>query len=382
MKHKHASLRMALAVGTLLPVLAVPMVTSAYAASTTETAVAVHGLYLRSTAQLNNWNQIAYLPSQSQMTVLSASASWLKVELASGKIGFVLDKPYYVSTTQTTTPVPHKSGTNSTPLQTEATVLHAAYLKSSTHLGTSNELQLVPAGTIMTVLAQTTYWLHVQLPDGQTGYITADHYYTSTPAQQASTAGQGSGATDATGNNGSPGSVVTSNAGSGNAGSQTTTASQSTFTSLPPGVRMDPNITPIAGLSDTSAQKFAAVLSVAQSKLGTPYIWGHNEDRGQYGFDCSNFVEYVFHHALGYLFSTSSRTQFYSVGTPVSLSQMRPGDLLFFSDNSNSTGTAHVGIYIGNGEMIQEGGGLGKVGYLSVTSGYWAHHLVAAHRLF
>jgi len=147
-------------------------------------------------------------------------------------------------------------------------------------------------------------------------------------------------------------------------------------------VHLDPNITPDVPLDASYTQKFAAVLAVAQSKLGTPYIWGHNEDRGQYGFDCSNFVEYVFHHALGYLFSTSSRTQFYSVGTAVPLSQMRPGDLLFFSDNSNPTGTAHVGIYIGNGQMIQEGGGLRQVGVLSVSTGYWANHLVAAHRLF
>lgn len=145
----------------------------------------------------------------------------------------------------------------------------------------------------------------------------------------------------------------------------------------PPGVRVERGFKPIAPLSASLSAKEAAVMQVAQSKLGTPYIWGHNEDRGQYGFDCSNFTEYVYHHALGYLMTTSSKGQYQSVGVSVPPSTMRVGDLLVFLQG------AHVGIYAGNGQMIEEGGGLGKVGYLSVTGrSYWAQHLSAVKRLF
>lgn len=145
----------------------------------------------------------------------------------------------------------------------------------------------------------------------------------------------------------------------------------------PPGVRWDPNITPMAARTATVAAKTSAVLNEAKSKLGTPYIWGHNEDRGQYGFDCSNFTEYVYHHALGYLMTTSSRGQYKYVGVNVPASQMRPGDLLIFNDGG------HVGIYAGNNQMIEEGGGLGKVGYLSVSSAsYWGKHLSAVRRMY
>jgi cell wall-associated NlpC family hydrolase len=146
---------------------------------------------------------------------------------------------------------------------------------------------------------------------------------------------------------------------------------------LPHGVTLDPSITPLASSTASSQAKFNAILSVAQSKLGTLYEWGHNEDRGQYGFDCSNFVEYVFHHALGYKFSTSSITQYQSVGTRVSISNMQPGDLLSFNNGG------HSGIYIGNGQMIQCGGGLGKVGYLKVAPGsYWYKHISAVKSMY
>ncbi|WP_018133179.1 C40 family peptidase [Effusibacillus pohliae] len=146
---------------------------------------------------------------------------------------------------------------------------------------------------------------------------------------------------------------------------------------LPPGVSYDQNVIPVAPLDADYQTKFDAVLKVAESKLGTPYRWGHNEDRGQFGFDCSNFTAYVYHHALGYKMSGSSQVQYRSVGTPVPKSEMRPGDLVVFDQGH------HVGIYIGNGRMIQEGGGLGKVGYLPLKPGsYWYKHITVVKRMF
>ncbi|GLG00655.1 hypothetical protein Alches_06940 [Alicyclobacillus hesperidum subsp. aegles] len=212
-------------------------------------------------------------------------------------------------------------------------VLHSAYIIRQPRLY-SGRIQLEPVGTELKLLAGgNRYWYHVQAPDGKTGYITTTSYYTKQVNQ--------------------------------------------VIFSLPPGVTLDPSITPIAPITASNAAKFAAILQVAQSKLGTPYRLDHNEDRGQYGFDCSNFAEYVYHHALGYSFTTSSIKQYQSVGTPVPISDMQPGDLLCFNDGG------HVGIYVGNGQMIQCGGGLAKVGYLSVAPGsYWYNHLSAVKRMF
>lgn len=146
---------------------------------------------------------------------------------------------------------------------------------------------------------------------------------------------------------------------------------------LPPGVSIDHSIRPLAPIYDSRGQKAWAVMRVADSKIGTPYIWGHNEDRGQYGFDCSNFTAYVYHHALGYVISGSSKRQYYSVGTPTAKWNMKVGDLIIFNYG------AHVGIYAGNGRMIQEGGGLGRVGFLPLSPGsYWYNHITVVKKMF
>ncbi|EPZ42391.1 C40 family peptidase [Alicyclobacillus acidoterrestris] len=151
----------------------------------------------------------------------------------------------------------------------------------------------------------------------------------------------------------------------------------SASTALPPGVTMDKQIHPEAATTATTQQKENAVLNVAKSKMGTPYIWGHNEDRGQYGFDCSNFTSYVYHHALGYKMTTSSRAQYTTVGWHEARSAARPGDLVIFDKGH------HVGIYAGNNEVLQEGGGLGKVGYISIKPGsYWSKHVSAVRKMF
>lgn len=145
----------------------------------------------------------------------------------------------------------------------------------------------------------------------------------------------------------------------------------------PPGVKIDHTIKPKAGLNADRQTKADAVVSLGTSLDGTPYIWGHNEDRGQVGFDCSNFVAYVYHHALGYKLSGDSNVEWRTVGVTVPIWDMRKGDLLIFEDGK------HVGIYSGNDQMIQCGGGLGKVGTLSLgPDSYWGNHLSAVRRMF
>ena len=92
------------------------------------------------------------------------------------------------------------------------------------------------------------------------------------------------------------------------------------------------------------------VLAYAYQFEGYPYVWGGSSPST--GFDCSGFVQYVYAHFGIDL----PRTTFEQVncGTPVSLNNIKPGDLVF--EFGSSEGPNHVGIYIGNGQMIDAAG--------------------------
>ena len=85
-----------------------------------------------------------------------------------------------------------------------------------------------------------------------------------------------------------------------------------------------------------------SIVDFAFQFLGRPYVWGAV---GPDTFDCSGLTSYVYRHAAGIEITRTTYTQI-NVGTPVSYSEMQPGDLVFTYDNE------HVGIYVGNGMYI------------------------------
>ena len=91
------------------------------------------------------------------------------------------------------------------------------------------------------------------------------------------------------------------------------------------------------------------VLNEASQFVGVPYEWGGTTPQG---FDCSGLVQYVYGQ-MGVDLPRTSEAQA-TVGTAVdSVTDAQPGDLVFFAGSDGSADSpGHVGIYVGNGEMI------------------------------
>ena len=125
----------------------------------------------------------------------------------------------------------------------------------------------------------------------------------------------------------------------------------------------------------SSTSSVQAVLNLAYSKIGCPYVWGAE---GPNSFDCSGFTSYVFRNAVGVSIPRTSSAQS-GYGRTVSKANLQPGDLVFF--NTSGSGVSHVGIYVGGGNMIHSPSTGKTVRVTSINSAYYSARFVTAKRV-
>jgi len=127
-----------------------------------------------------------------------------------------------------------------------------------------------------------------------------------------------------------------------------------------------------------SKTKGEEIVEYAKKYLGYKYVYGGSSPKT--GFDCSGLTQYVYKH-FGYTISRSSKAQANN-GKAVSKSDLQPGDLLIFK-NQSLTAIGHVGIYIGNNKMIHASEpGVGVVITNLNASGYnYNKRFVTARRI-
>lgn len=122
----------------------------------------------------------------------------------------------------------------------------------------------------------------------------------------------------------------------------------------------------IPGISSNGSVSGSAIVSYAYQFIGYPYVYGAT---GPNAFDCSGFTSYVYRNAAGIDITRTTYSQI-GVGTPVSYSELQPGDLVFTYNNE------HVGIYVGGGQYIHAPQPGDNVKVSPITSFYAARRVI------
>ena len=115
--------------------------------------------------------------------------------------------------------------------------------------------------------------------------------------------------------------------------------------------------------------------SIAMQYIGTPYVFGGNSL--YYGIDCSAYTQQIYAQ-VGISLPRTADYQ-YEVGTPISRSELLPGDEVFFT--TYTYGASHCGIYLGDGNFIHASSSRG-VTISSLNEHYYSTHYIGARRMF
>ena len=116
------------------------------------------------------------------------------------------------------------------------------------------------------------------------------------------------------------------------------------------------------------------IITEALKYKGTPYSYG---SKGPRAFDCSGFTSYIYKQ-FGVTLNRSSKDQVNN-GVAVSKSNLQQGDLVFFS--TNGVYPTHVGIYIGDGNIVHASTAKDGVKISSLHASYYTTNYFAARRI-
>ena len=124
------------------------------------------------------------------------------------------------------------------------------------------------------------------------------------------------------------------------------------------------------------ASKAGDVVVGALNMIGVRYRWGGNTPDS--GLDCSGFVRYVFQDTLGMTLPRRAE-EMSRVGEKVRISDLKPGDLVFF--NTMRRTFSHVGIYIGDNKFVHSPSTGSTIRVDDLDDRYWEKRFTGARRI-
>ena len=255
-----------------------------------------------------------------KVEILETSNGWYKVKLSNGKIGWGSGEYIVVSAISS-------GESTQTPSTGKKGTVTASALNIRSGASTSHSIVTKAyKGNTVEILESSNGWHKVKLSNGKIGWASA---------QYISTSGD--------------------NTNSGNTSQESTQS-------------------PSNNQSNTSS-KVQAIVNTAKAQIGKKKAWGAE---GPNAFDCSGLTYYIYKQN-GITIPRTSREQS-NFGTTVSKSNLQPGDLLFFSTDG-SGGVSHVGIYVGNGQMVHVSSSKNSVISTSINTSYWQKAYIRAKRV-
>ena len=215
----------------------------------------------------------------------------------------------------------------------------------------ARRITLVDRWTKVRVLGRQGDWSRIRLQSGAVGWVLSKYLSPTKPPQTRQVATRSSSRKPAS-------RTAHASASRTERGERKPTASEKPKTADAPAV----------------ANAQPAPVRRALGYLGARYRYGGSSSRG---FDCSGFTAYIYRqHGISLPHNSAAQ---YRVGTPVSRSELRPGDLVFFRTRGHRI--SHVGIYIGDGKFVHASSARGRVRVDTLDSGYYHQRYVGARRI-
>ncbi len=141
------------------------------------------------------------------------------------------------------------------------------------------------------------------------------------------------------------------------------------------GILRTEDVTVIPAEKGIPKKNGAAIVDAGEQFLGLPYLWG---GMSSYGYDCSGF-SYNMCLANGYIIPRDAHEQA-AAGEHVPLTDIRPGDLLFFAYEEGKGRIHHVGIYYGDGKLLHSPNTGKNIEIISLEGTIYEKELCAARR--
>ena len=327
------------------------------------------------------------------VTITGESNGWYSVTLSNGEKGWVSANYITKNSTATKPPTttPPTTSSKSTGVVTSSS-LNVRSGPSTKH----NIIHEIFRGNTVTINSESNGWYNVTLWNGKKGWVSASL------VEKTSTGGS------TTTSPSTPGVTTQKASGWGTVTASSLnvrrgySSSNSVITSIPRGSVVElvskasngwyevklsngtkgwvsgsylkiSSKKPSTSTTTPSTSKQQAIVNLAKSKLGKPYLYGAE---GPNAFDCSGFAYYVYKNAAGITIPRTSSSQ--SVGGKyVSRSNLQVGDLVFTGYNGR---VSHVGIYLGNGQIIHSPNSGDVIRIDNLNDSYWNKRYITARR--